>query len=103
MDEENAMTTWFVTRHPAAVEWLAGQGVAVDRVAANLDPAVIVPGDRVIGTLPAHVAGEVCGRGGRYFHLAMDVPGSARGAELTVEEMVRSGARLEEYRVEKIG
>lgn len=96
------MTTWFITRHPGAVEWAARQGLVVDRQAAHLDPADIQPGDTVIGTLPIHLAAEVCARGGHFFNLTLDLPAEARGRELSAEELERFGARIERFAVEKI-
>jgi CRISPR-associated protein Csx16 len=49
------MTTWFVTRHPGAIEWASRQGIRVDRQIAHQDPADIQPGDTVIGTLPVNL------------------------------------------------
>jgi CRISPR-associated protein Csx16 len=93
--------TFFITRHPGAVEWAARQGVAVDRTVAHLDPAEIHAGDVVIGTLPVHLAAQVCARGARYLHLVLDLPRERRGLELTAGDMMRYRARLEEYRVER--
>jgi CRISPR-associated protein Csx16 len=94
--------TLFVTRHPGAVEWCARQGIAVDRTVEHLELAEVQPGDVVIGTLPVHVVAEVCSRGARYLHLALELPAEQRGRELTAEEMVRFGARLVEHRVESV-
>ena len=96
------VTAWFVTRHPGALDWARGRGlpdlVAVD----HLDIGKVEPGDRVLGTLPVHLAAMVCARGARYLHLSLDLPPDARGRELTGEDMARFGARLEEYRVERV-
>jgi CRISPR-associated protein Csx16 len=94
-------TTILVTRHAGAVEWAKRQGIAIDRMVEHLDPAEVQPGDVVIGTLPIHLAAEVCLRGARYLHLVLDLPPERRGLELTAEEMRRLGARLEEYSVER--
>jgi CRISPR-associated Csx2 family protein len=88
-----------VTRHAGAEQWLARQGINADRVLAELDPDMVEPGDLVIGTLPVHLAAAVGERGGRFWHLAMDVPLPRRGDSLSAEEMTRYGARLVEYRV----
>ena len=96
------MTTIFVTRHAGAVEWARRRGVAADEMVAHLDPGRIAPGDIVIGTLPVHVAAEICARGGRYLHLSLNTPPEARGRELTAADMDRFGARLEEYEVRRV-
>lgn len=96
------MTTYFVTRHQGAVEWAARRGITVDHRISHLDPASIRAGDIVLGTLPINLAAEVCARGGRFFNLSLDVPPEARGRELSADELDRFGARLEEYRVEKL-
>lgn len=93
------MATWFVSRHPGAVEWARRRGLWVDRQVSHLDPGAVNAGDTVIGTLPVHLAAEVCGRGARYLHLVLVVPPKARGRELDADEMERFGARLEAYRV----
>jgi CRISPR-associated protein Csx16 len=95
------MTTYFITRHPGAVEWAARQGLAVDRQIAHLDPADVWPGDMVIGTLPVNLAAQVCARGARFFNLSLDLPPEARGLELTADDLERYGARIEEYEILK--
>lgn len=97
------MTTYFVTRHPGAIEWAARQGLKVDRQLHHLDVSIIEPGDTVIGILPVNLAAEVCARGGRFFNLSLTVPPEARGRELSADELERFGARIEEYRVERAG
>jgi CRISPR-associated protein Csx16 len=96
------MTTFFVSRHPGAVEWAATQGIAVDAAVDHLDVADVAPGDTIIGTLPVHLAAEVCARGGRYLHLTLQLPADMRGRELGAEDMAALGTRVEEYRVERI-
>ena len=93
------MTTWLVTRHPGAREWLAARGIAADRAAAHLDVADLVPGDSVIGVLPYHLAAAVCAGGGRFFSLDVEVPAELRGVELSAAQLEALGARLVEYRV----
>ena len=93
------MTTYFVTRHPGALDWAAEEGLAVDVMLAHLDPETIQPGDTVIGTLPIHLAAQICQRGGRYLHLSLEVPPEQRGRELTAADLHQFGARLEAYRV----
>jgi len=96
------MTTWFISRHPAAIEWALHQGISVDQQAAHLDIFMIQVGDVVIGSLPVNLAADVCKRGARYIHLSLDLPADMRGRELTVEDMDACHARLEEYRVTRV-
>jgi CRISPR-associated protein Csx16 len=95
-------STYFVTRHAGAAEWALREGFAIDKTVAHLDPSEVRPGDVVIGTLPVHLAAEVCARGGRYLNLVLDLPAERRGLELTAEDMARYGARLAEYHVERL-
>lgn len=95
------MPILFVTRHAGALEWAARRGiraVAVD----HLDMGMVGPGDTVMGTLPFHLAAAVCGRGARFLCLELDLPADARGRPLSADDMDRFGARLVEYRVERI-
>jgi len=92
------MATFLVTRHAGALEWAARQGIHAEAL-EHLDVKQIRPGDVVIGTLPVHLAAEICARGGRYVHLSMEVPQEARGRELTADDMERFNARLEEFEV----
>ena len=96
------MTTIFVTRNPGAREWAKEEGIVVDLVVEHLDPAEVRSGDVIIGSIPVNLAAEVCVRGGRYLHLSLDLPVDLRGRELTAEDMRRYGARVEEYRVERV-
>jgi CRISPR-associated protein Csx16 len=96
------MTTHLITRHPGALEWALRQGLGQVAHCAHLDPADIAPGDVVIGTLPVHLAAEVCACGGRYFNLSLDLPESKRGRELTADELEVFGVRLGEYVIQKL-
>jgi CRISPR-associated protein Csx16 len=95
------MTAYFVTRHPGAVDWAERQGITA-RMVAHLDTGAVHPGDVVMGTLPVHLAAEICARGARYLHLSLDLPPEARGRDLSAEEMERFGAGLVEYAVRRI-
>lgn len=94
------MTTFFVTRHPGAIEWAGQHDINFDQHLTHLDPARISAGDTVIGSLPIHLAAEVCARGARYFNLSIDLPAGLRGQELDAATLDQCTARLEEYRVE---
>lgn len=82
-----------VTRHSGAVAWLARQGI--DAAAESVfDPLSLRPGETIIGNLPAHVAAAVTAGGGRYVHLALDLPPAWRGRDLSADDMEKCGARL---------
>ncbi len=91
------MTTYFITRHPGALDWARRQGIAVDEHVSHLDTNQIRAGDTVIGTLPVNLAADVCSRGARYLHLSLDLPPAARGRELGADELDTFGARLEAF------
>ena len=96
------MTSYFISRHIGAIEWAKQQGLQIDEQITHLDPNNIQAGDVVIGTLPINLIAKISTKGGRYFHLSMDLPADARGKELTADDMSRYKARLEEYRAEKL-
>ncbi len=95
------MTTYFVTRHKGAVNWAHGKGIEAVHL-DHLDPEILKSGDKVLGTLPVHIAADVCARGTRYMHLTLDLPPDARGKELTAGDMNKFGAKLEKYDVRLI-
>jgi len=94
---------WLVSRHAGALDWLQSRGINADRIVTHLDPEAPAPGDTVIGTLPIHVAARLVERGVEVRFLAMELPRHLRGRELTRDEMESSNARLEAFRIERIG
>lgn len=97
------MTTLLISRHPSAIAWVKSK-VMVDKVLTHLtdnDLADLNADDTVIGTLPIHLAAEVCEQGATFVYLSLDTPPELRGAELSIEQMDNLGARLEAYHVEK--
>ncbi len=96
------MASYFITRHPGARQWAEEEGIEVDQLLDHLDTARILPGDRVIGSLPVNLAAEVCARGARYLHLVLDLPRELRGRDLTAGDMRACGARTEEYTITRI-
>jgi len=93
------MTTWFITRHPGALEWAHRHGLSIDRHIVHMDPADVRPGDVVLGTLPVNLAADVCAKGARFGRQVQGEVEIARGRELSADDLERYGARLEEYRV----
>lgn len=97
------MSIWFVSRHPGAVAWARKQGITVDHWVSHLAVDEVAPCDTVIGTLPVQLAAAVCSRGARYLNLSLDLPLEWRGRELSAQELLAAGARLEEYAVSFVG
>lgn len=98
------MTTLLISRHPSAIAWVKSK-VMVDKVLTHLtdnDLADLNADDTVIGTLPIHLAAEVCEQGATFVYLSLDTPPELRGAELSIEQMDALGARLESYRIERL-
>lgn len=92
------MTTWVVSRHSGAIEWLRRRDVRGDaQVVEHLEPNDIAAGDRVIGTLPVQAIAAVCRRGGVYHHLQIPMTRALRGTELTAADLDALGATLEPY------
>ena len=96
------MRTYFVSRHEGAQEWAQRNGFENAETVAHFDPSVVEPGDMVIGTLPVHLAGQVCERGGRCFHLSLQVPQEMRGQELSADQMEEFGASVQEFTVQPV-
>jgi CRISPR-associated protein Csx16 len=97
------VTTFFISRHPGAIEWAARQKLAVDSFLPHLDPKQVQLGDTVIGSLPVNIAALVCAAGATYWHLSLALSAEQRGAELSAEDMVRLGGRLEPFEIIRIG
>jgi CRISPR-associated protein Csx16 len=93
------MTTWFISRHPGALNWMQRSGIGFDRHVAHIDLQQIDAGDKVIGSLPVNLAAEVCARGAEYWHLSLQLTPGDRGRELSAEELTRFGAVLERFEI----
>lgn len=93
------MKTWFVSRHPAAIEWAKRQAFTIDNWVGHLNPELVAAGDVVIGTLPVHLAEEVCSRGAAFYFLIVPLELHQRGKELDLAEMQAAACSVQRYRV----
>ena len=99
-DQARRARRFFVSRHAGAIAWARQYPWAARaEFVAHLDPQIVAPGDVVIGTLPVHLAAQVCARGARYLHLTLDLEAAQRGSELSTDELDAAGARLTPYTV----
>lgn len=96
------MTTYFISRHQGAKLWAEIEGFHVDQQLEHFEVQWVQVGDVVLGTLPINLVAEINERGGRYYHLILDLPPNLRGLELSAESMRQYGARLTEYSAKKI-
>lgn len=96
MSRTSKSNIYLVSRHPAAIDWIQKQ-IPVDKVITHFSIESIEPNDTVIGTLPIHMAAQVCARKARYIHLSIDVPSRWRGKELNLADFERCSPRLEAY------
>lgn len=96
------MTIWLVSRHPGVRQWIEHNGTVFDRHVPHFNPADVQPGDTVIGTLPVNLAAEVCARGASYWNLSLQLPATARGRELSADELNEFQATLERFDIRKI-
>ena len=96
------MTTYFISRHPGAVEWAESEGFHVDERLAHFDVTIVEQGDCILGTLPINLVAQVNERGGKYMHLTLELPSELRGKELTANDMREFCARLEPYQATKL-
>ncbi|MCP2041860.1 CRISPR-associated protein Csx16 [Neisseria sp. HSC-16F19] len=91
---------YFVSRHPGAIAWIKQQKEwQVDRFISHLDPQEIAAGDIVLGTLPLHLAAEVCKRGAVFYFLTVPQQEAGRGTEYTLEDMQAMACSLRRFEV----
>lgn len=88
------MVTYFISRHPGAVEWAQGEALKIDQFVPHLDLALVQAGDTVIGSLPVNLAAQVCAAGAAYWHLSLELPVELRGQELGADALRRLGAKI---------
>lgn len=95
------MTTWVVTRHTGAIEWLNNAGVKADRVESDLEIDQPQAGDIVIGILPIQHVAVLNQRGVSYFHICIETQAQDRGTEFNAQQMQERSATLTEYQASK--
>ena len=64
---------------------------------SHLDARQVTAGDTVIGTLPVHIAADICSRGARFFFLELHLELNQRGVELTESDMLKANCSVKEY------
>ena len=84
------------------MEWIARQGLHVDREVTHLDLQDVQPGDTVVGTLPVHLAAMVCRHQAAYVHLAVNLPEEMRGVELDARQLQVLSATLQRFEIKPI-
>jgi CRISPR-associated protein Csx16 len=93
---------YLVTRHSGAKKWIEKNGISIDKHLLHLDTSIICKGDIVVGTLPVHLAANVCEKEAQYVHLCLDIPKELRGVELTIEMMENINISLGRYDIKKV-
>jgi CRISPR-associated protein Csx16 len=99
------MTTFLITRHPGTLDWITRQGLVIDHTLEHLEPGdleVLQSSDIVIGSLPIHLAAQVCARGAHFVNLSFELPRELRGQELDAATLERLAVRLEAYHVQHL-
>jgi CRISPR-associated protein Csx16 len=96
------MTTFFVSRHPGAIEWAKRQKLNVTLFMPHLDTSQVQEGDTVIGSLPVNLAAQVCAKGAAYWHVSVALPATLRGTELSADALEQLDARLECFHLKAI-
>lgn len=96
------MATFFISRHPGAIDWIQQQGVHIDYFVPHLSVEQVQAGDCVIGTLPLQLAALLYQRGIRYLHLTLTVPAQWRGQELSAAQLQACQATVQEFIVKSV-
>lgn len=96
------MSTYFISRHQGATQWLEQQGFHIDQLLSHFDPEIMQTGDIILGTLPINLVAKICDKGGQYFHLSLDIPPEYRGQELSLQQMQQFNARLQAFEAKEL-
>lgn len=96
------MTTYFVSRHQASIDWMKQQPTQVDKWLTHLDDETeLKAGDRVIGTLPIQIVERLCENSVEYIHLSITIPAKWRGLELNPKQLEECSPTLTAYNVQQ--
>lgn len=91
---------YFVSRHVGALEWIKRQTEwKIDCFLPHLDVEILRQGDVVLGTLPVHLAAEVCAKGAAFYFLQLSQEEYLRGSEYTVADLEQMGCSLRRFDV----
>ncbi|MDH2998912.1 CRISPR-associated protein [Pasteurellaceae bacterium LFhippo2] len=96
------MAVWFISRHQGAIDWIQQQGIQIDRFEAHLDVADIQACDTVIGTLPIHLASQVCEKGAKFYFLSVNVTQAQRGTELSADELNAQNCAIQPFYIQQL-
>lgn len=96
------MTHWLVSRHQGAIDFINSLGIEIHQQVPHLNLEEVNPGDVIYGTLPIHLAAEVCAKGARYLHLTLNLPFELRGKEISLADLHLANPKLEEFKVIKV-
>lgn len=93
------MKTYFISRHPGAIQWVKNINLHVDEFIEHIDSESFKKGDTVIGTLPINKIHELQNNGVTVLSLILDLTRNLRGHELSYEQLIACNARLVNYAV----
>ncbi|MCD9527529.1 CRISPR-associated protein Csx16 [Photobacterium carnosum] len=97
------MATYFISRHPAALEWVKQQNVIIDHCLRHLlDMSLFTLGDVVLGTFPIQLVAALNKKGIKYGHFSLTVPPQWRGMELDLAQILQCQPEISYFHVEKI-
>lgn len=91
--------TWFISRHEGAILWAKNQNLPITKWCSHLEIEQIHTGDIVMGTLPVHMAAEICQRGATFYFLQVNMPEHLRGQELSNAQLLELGCKLTQFKV----
>ena len=91
------MTTWFISRHEGAIEWVKQQNIQIDRFERHLNTSLVQTGDVVI-----HLAAEICQKGAKFYFLSVNVSREQRGTELTCDQLTEQQCSIQPFWIEKL-